>query len=87
MPTSGTLFDLIPRFDSTVEAESVSVARFVIDTLGVTTDIHVVCSPSQAASERVVALVEGAVFSPARERGRPVQLPMMLPVVLAPEGK
>ena len=69
VPVSGSLFDLIPRLDSTVQAESVSVVRFVLDTLGVATKIDVICAPSEVASERVAALIEDAEFSPAREPG------------------
>ncbi len=87
VPISGDLFNRIPQLGSVPDAGNVSVVRFVVDTLGVTTDIRVECAPSEAASEHATALVERAVFSPARQRGHPVLLSMMLPVIVATENE
>ena len=82
-PVSGEVFDLVPTLRSVSDGKAVSVVRFVVDTLGVTTDVRVVCAPSEAASKRVAGLVAAAVFSPGRQRGRPVAVPMVIPVLAA----
>lgn len=81
-PVSGELFALVTTLEPSPGPGAVSVVSFAVDTLGATTEVEVICAPSEVAAEWVAALAEDAVFEPARQRGKPVRLSMLLPVAL-----
>src|SRR5690606_41671073 len=74
----------VVHLDSTVgdAAQTLTVVRFDVDTLGHATDIGVLCSPSARHAEQARELVRGTEFNPAHDRGRAIRYPMTLPLAV-----
>ena len=74
----------VVRLDSTVanSAQTLTVVQFDVDTLGLATDIEVLCSPSAWHAERAQELVRGAEFIPARNQGRAIRYSMTMPLAV-----
>ncbi len=80
-PISDALVSRIPLRGARPQPGSFAIAVVTVDSTGVARDVDVACAPSAAVANETASLVWRSEFVPARDRGRPIQHFVVLPLL------